>query len=304
MRKDLACLVLLTFWASGCAHNRTDFSSATVPLASAGMAEEKPKESTEGKPPALPEPSSSLKSSGEVSSEGRKSDNASPEEENFEEGTGAAIADPLEPFNRAMFQFNDKLYFWLLKPVAQGYNKVVPEPARKGVKNFFTNLGFPKRFFGSLLQGDFRGAAAELGRFAVNTLWGAGGFLDPSSDQQLDIPKREADLGQTLGVYGIGQGFFIIWPILGPSSARDSLGMVGDYFWDPLSYISPWYDSVGVKSYQEVNDVAFRIGDYESFLEATIDPYVALRDAYTQYRLKKIEMGKGKSEPPKPAGMR
>ena len=95
-----------------------------------------------------------------------------------------SIADPLEPFNRAMYHFNDKLYFWVLKPVAQGYQKVVPEVARVGVSNFFTNLTSPIRFVNCLLQGNFRGAASELGRFVVNTLWGIGGLLDPASSEE------------------------------------------------------------------------------------------------------------------------
>lgn len=230
--------------------------------------------------------------------------------ENLEEGEKgeeqevATIADPLEPFNRAMFQFNDKLYFWALKPVAQGYNKVVPERARVSVKNFFSNLRFPIRFVSCLLQADFGGAATELGRFAVNTIWGVGGLLDPSSSEQLKIPKRDADIGQTLGVYGVGQGFYIVWPILGPSSPRDSVGIVGDFFLYPVSYITPWYAWLAVRGYEEINDTSLRIGDYESLKEAAIDPYVALRDAYDQYRQKKVEVRKGKPEPPKPAGVR
>jgi phospholipid-binding lipoprotein MlaA len=216
----------------------------------------------------------------------------------------AAISDPLESFNRAMFGFNDKLYFWVLKPVAQGYKKVVPEAPRVGVNNFFSNLRFPIRFVSSLLQADFSGAATELGRFAVNTIWGVGGLLDPASSKQLDIPKNEADLGQTLGVYGLGQGFYIVWPVLGPSSARDSIGIVGDFFLYPVSYISPWYDWLAVRAYEEVNDTSLRIGDYEFIKEAAIDPYVALRDAYDQYRQKKVEKRSDKPEVPKPGGVR
>ncbi|MGD0624520.1 MAG: VacJ family lipoprotein [Thermodesulfobacteriota bacterium] len=216
----------------------------------------------------------------------------------------ATIPDPLEPFNRAMFHFNDKLYFWVLKPVAQGYNKVAPERARVSVKNFFTNLGFPMRFLSYLLQADFSGAAAEFGRFAVNTIWGVGGLLDPSSSQQLNLPKGDADLGQTLGVYGVGQGFYLVWPILGPSSARDSVEIAGEYFLYPVGYICPWYEWLGVRAYEEVNDASLRIGDYESLKEAAIDPYVALRDAYGQYRQKKVEAGRGKPQPPKPGGVK
>jgi len=212
------------------------------------------------------------------------------------------IADPLEPVNRAMHQFNDKLYFWALKPVAQGYKAVVPEPARIGVRNFFSNLGFPARFLSCLLQADFNGAGTEAGRFTINTIWGIGGFLDPSSGKELDLQNQDTDLGQTLGVYGVGQGFYIVWPILGPSSPRDSMSIAGDYFLSPVSYISPWYAWLGVRTYEEVNATSLRIGDYEALKDAAIDPYVAFRDAYIQYRLNKVKARKAKltlSTPPK-----
>ncbi|MBA4395482.1 MAG: hypothetical protein C0407_18175, partial [Desulfobacca sp.] len=185
------------------------------------------KESSKAEDEAAADPPESFKSSPESSAQ--SGTESAEGQEDFEDGPQGeekeitAIPDPLEPFNRAMFHFNDKLYFWVLKPVAQGYNKVVPEPARVGVKNFFSNLGFPARFVSCLLQADFKGAATQLGRFVVNTVWGVGGLLDPSSSEQLNIPKQDADLGQTLGIYGLGQGFYIVWPFLGPSSARDSV---------------------------------------------------------------------------------
>ena len=145
------------------------------------------------------------------------------EEEGEEEKVG--IADPLEPFNRAMYHFNDKLYFWVLKPVAQGYRKVVPEEARVGVSNFFANITFPIRFVNCLLQANFRGAASELGRFVINTIWGIGGLLDTASIPGINLSKQDEDFGQTLGVFGLGQGFYINWPVLGPSSPRDTLGV-------------------------------------------------------------------------------
>jgi phospholipid-binding lipoprotein MlaA len=205
------------------------------------------------------------------------------------------IADPLEPFNRAMYHFNDKLYFWMLKPVAQGYGKVVPENARVSVKNFFSNLGFPIRFISCLLQADFSGAATEFGRFTINTIWGIGGLLDPAAAEKLDLQKQDTDLGQTLGVYGVGQGFYIVWPLLGPSSPRDSIEIAGEYILYPVSYINPWYSWLGVRTTEVVNDTSLRIGDYESLKEAAIDPYVAMRDAYVQYRIKKIKARRAKS---------
>ena len=205
------------------------------------------------------------------------------------------IADPIEPFNRVMYHFNDKLYFWALKPVAQGYKTVVPEPARISVKNFFSNLGFPARFVSCLLQTDFNGAATELGRFTINTVWGVGGLLDPSAGKELDLRKQDTDLGQTLGVYGVGHGFYIVWPIYGPSSPRDSVTIVGDQFLYPPSYIYPWYASLGVWSYEKFNNVSLKIGEYESLKGAAIDPYVAIRDAYIQYRLKEVKARQARS---------
>jgi phospholipid-binding lipoprotein MlaA len=204
------------------------------------------------------------------------------------------IADPLELVNRATHQFNDKLYFWALKPVAQGYKAVLPEPARVGVKNFFANLGFPARFLSCLLQADFSGAGTEAGRFTINTVWGLGGLLDPSSGKELNLQKQDTDLGQTLGVWGLGQGFYIVWPALGPSSLRDTTSIAGDYYLYPVSYIYPWYSWLGVRAYEEINDASLRIGDYEALKNAAIDPYVAFRDAYAQYRFQGIKARKGK----------
>jgi len=210
----------------------------------------------------------------------------------------ATIADPLEPFNRSMYHFNDKLYFWLLKPVSQAYGKVVPEPARTSVQNFFTNLAFPVRFLSCLLQADFRGAAKESGRFVANTLWGIGGLLDPSSTSELDLPKQNVDLGQTLGSYGVGPGFYIVWPVLGPSSLRDTVDIVGKHFLNPVSYLNPWYTPMAVRGYDAVNETSLRIGDYEALKGAALDPYLSIRDAFVQYRKKKIEARKNNTAQP------
>lgn len=209
----------------------------------------------------------------------------------------AGIADPLEPFNRAMFRFNDKLYFWVLKPVAQGYGKVVPKPVRTGVKNFFSNIAFPIRIVNCVLQANFAGAGRELGRFAVNTIWGIGGFLDPASDNALKLPKQDEDLGQTLGVYGFGQGFYIHWPIFGPSSPRDTVGMIGDLFLHPVTYLSDSGIAAGLRTYEKVNAVSLSIGDYESLKDAAVDPYVSFRDAYVQYRWNKVRDRGSKAVP-------
>ncbi|MFH1351214.1 MAG: VacJ family lipoprotein [Pseudomonadota bacterium] len=203
-----------------------------------------------------------------------------------------SIPDPLEPLNRAFFHFNDKLYFWLLKPVATGYKAVVPQGVRVGVRDFFYNLAFPVRFINCLLQAKFEGAGIEFIHFLVNTTAGMGGFVDVASHSPTlkEQKKYEEDLGQTLGSYGIGHGFYINWPILGPSSLRDTFGLVGDGFLDPTNYAVPRTKyNVSVKSYNGVNKTSLTIGDYEDLKKAALDPYVSLRDAYYQYRKKKVK---------------
>lgn len=207
--------------------------------------------------------------------------------EDEEEAPG--IYDPLEPLNRIFFHFNDKLYFWVLKPVSQGYAKVVPEPARVRVRNFFTNLAAPIRFVNCLLQGKFRAACNEVVRFIVNTSVGALGLEDVAKEK-LELPPEKEDFGQTLGKLGLGPGIFINWPFFGPSSLRDSVGMVGDFFLDPVNYLVPrTRENLAVKGYKTVNKTSLTIGEYEKFKEAALDPYVSMRDAYYQYRRDQIK---------------
>lgn len=201
-----------------------------------------------------------------------------------DEEPAVTIYDPLEPFNRAMYHFNDKFYFWALKPISEGYQKIVPEAARVCVQNFFYNLRFPIRFVSCLLQADLKCSGTELGRFVINSVWGIAGLLDLASDKDLNLKKQDVDLGQTLGFYGLGHGFYIVWPILGPSSARDSIAIPGDLVLYPVSYIRPWQLSLGGRGYDMVNDTSLAMGDYETLKEAALDPYEAIRDAYIQHR--------------------
>jgi phospholipid-binding lipoprotein MlaA len=288
-------VLLFVFFAAGCAHSPDPAASLATPVA--------PPQAQQvmfvSDPVQIPQNPPET----QVKSETKNVDDYGDIEvlEKMSEEAKGEIADPLEPFNRAMYHFNDKLYFWVLKPVAQGYRKVVPEAARIGVSNFFANLVFPIRFVNCLLQANFEGAAAELGRFTVNTLWGVGGVLDPASSEDINLSKQDVDFGQTLGAYGLGQGFFINWPLFGPSSPRDTVGLVGDAFLTPYTYLSPWYAGTGTWAYDRVNDTSLKIGDYESLKEAAIDPYVAIRDAYVQYRLKKVSR-KGGNTPAEDSG--
>jgi len=209
------------------------------------------------------------------------------EDEDFEDDI--RIADPIAPLNKVIHQFNDKLYFWVLKPAARGYRAVVPHVVRNSVKNFFVNLTFPARFVNSLLQAKGQNASDELGRFLFNSTVGVLGFWDAADRFYPNLNPVSEDLGQTLGRYRMGNGFYIVWPIFGPSTLRDSVGMAGDWFLNPVTYVEPAEASLGASVYDKVNSLSFRIGDYEALKDAALDPYEAFRDAYIQYRRKKVE---------------
>jgi len=203
-------------------------------------------------------------------------------EDEFEEQS-LKVADPLESLNRAVFYFNDKLYFWVLKPLAQGYNFVLPDFARNGVRNFFRNLLTPIRLTNCILQGNATAAGTEFVRFVTNTTIGILGVWDPALDLY-DLKISDEDLGQTLGAYGFGNGFYIEWPVIGPCTLRDTVGRIGDWFLYPVNYIEPQEASLAVWSFDKVNKTSFRIGDYEAIKKTAIDPYTAIRDGYIQYR--------------------
>jgi phospholipid-binding lipoprotein MlaA len=209
-------------------------------------------------------------------------------EDEFEEDK-LQVADPLSPWNRAMFHFNDKFYFWALKPLARGYKAVAPEFFRTGVKNFFRNITTPIRLVNCMLQAKGNAAVVEFSRFVVNTTIGVLGFGSPADKYPRLIPPDSEDLGQTLGSYGLGNGFYIVWPILGPSTLRDSIGRAGDFFLDPVSYVEPAEASIGIRAFDTVNNTSFRIGDYESLKKSAIDPYTALREVYLQIRENKVK---------------
>ena len=228
--------------------------------------------------------------------EGNKSQDTTPAEEEhipdeYENGS-PQIFDPLAPVNRAVYHFNDKLYFWVLKPVTQGYSYVVPELLRVGFSNAYDNLRSPVRFLNNLLQLRPKRSGYELVKFLFNSVVGVGGFADVSKSL-LGIEKQEADFGQTLGRYGLGHGLYLVFPILGPSFARDGIGLAGDAFMTPMTYVNYFYfdtwEPILLFSHEKVNDTSFKIGDYESFKQAAIDPYVSMRDAFVQYRQKRVE---------------
>lgn len=200
------------------------------------------------------------------------------------------VSDPLETFNRGMFVFNDKLYFWVLKPVATGWKKVVPSPARTGLRNFFTNLGAPVRIANNLLQGKIKSAGKETGKFLVNTIWGIGGFLEASRQIPSIHNIPEEDLGQTFGKWGVGNGFYLVLPFLGPTTLRDGVGRVGDAFMNPVNHTDwDWEVYLALYGVEAVNATSLRLGDYETMKAASLDPYTVVRNGYIRLREQEVK---------------
>jgi len=221
--------------------------------------------------------------------EARNMDELSIGDEAEEFGPEETFSDPLESSNRLAFQFNDKLYFWVMKPLAKGYNAVVPLEGRVPIRNAFQNIRMPIRAVSAFLQGKMRVAGIELARFGINSTMGLAGLYDVAKSE-FNIKGQEQDLGLTLGYYGIAEGPYLILPFLGPSCLRDAIGMTGGLFLNPLNYIGPPIELVvGVQAYEYINNASLVAGEYESLKESAIEPYIALRNAYLQYRRNQIK---------------
>lgn len=218
----------------------------------------------------------------ERSSEGQKRD-----DRRYDSDSRQRLADPLKPVNRVLFQFNDKLYFWVMKPAAQGYSFVVPRPARKRVGNFFDNIAAPIRIANCFLQLNLKGTGVEIGRLGINSTVGVLGLGDPASGWGLQ--KRKEDFDQTLGVYGVGQGIYLVLPVFGPSSLRGVVGTAGDVLADPLTYYpEDTLLRMGIGVSDRVNSTSLRIGDYEE-IKDQLSPYSALKNGYRQHRKHRVE---------------
>lgn len=271
--------IILTMVMSGCAQNRQIQRGRTETSPAPQEKESLPASEDEGSGDKTPE---------EVTS----ADEAFGDDDDFFEDEfsieTAHVADPLAPINRAIFTFNDRLYLWGLKPIAQGYRAVVPEPVRLSVGNFFYNIAGVGRMTNCLLQGKIRAAGGEFGRFFVNTTVGLLGLGNPAANYPSLNPQKE-DMGQSLGRYGIGEGMYIVLPILGPSTLRDAIGRIGDSFLSPFSYIDPWYVRVSISALDITNRYSFHLGDYEAIKGSALDPYLLFRSGYIQKRRQMVK---------------
>lgn len=191
--------------------------------------------------------------------------------------------DPLEPMNRAIYHFNDGFDQLLVKPAAELYTgRLIPEFVRTGLRNFFSNINDVIVGVNNLLQGKFADAGNDVGRIVINSTAGILGFRDVATDAGL--PKNQEDFGQTLGVWGFGDGPYIVLPILGPSSARDTVGWVGDIYTWPITYVTPHSDRAKLVVLRFVGIRADLLAASKVLEAAALDPYIFVRDAYLQRR--------------------
>jgi phospholipid-binding lipoprotein MlaA len=211
--------------------------------------------------------------------------------------------DPLEPMNRVFFTFNQYVYDLLLTPIAKTYNSTVPDTIRLAVGNLVDHLASPVTFVNDVLQLEFTRAMTTVARFVVNTVAGLGGIADVANDSGLK--DHSEDFGQTLGVYGVGEGVYLVLPLLGPSNPRDAVGKyLVDPFFDPLGlYLdntdrdAAIYARLGVTALDEYASI---VDELEQIQKTSVDFYAAIRSLYRQRRASEISNGREEDLPPIP----
>jgi phospholipid-binding lipoprotein MlaA len=207
------------------------------------------------------------------------------------------VNDPWERLNHTTFRFNDSLTIHAVKPIAHGYEHIVPQKVRTGLSNFFDNLDFPIRFGNNVLQGRFVRSGQEIGKFVVNTTAGVGGLFRASDriSSLADVPAE--DFGLTLGRWGFSTGPYLVIPLLGPSTVRDLAGFGGDFVLNPLNWYLIFSDYGLVSNVVGYSITASRfvvrspgaVRTYEQMKEAAVDPYTAVRNAYLSHRAAQLE---------------
>lgn len=192
--------------------------------------------------------------------------------------------DPWEGFNENMFNFNrEVLDRYFLKPVATAWDFLLPDLVQKSVQNFFDNLAVVRRVVNNALQGKATGAATELARFSINSTIGVGGLFDMAK-VGFGIEQRDEDTGQTLGVWGVGPGPYLVLPFLPPLTVRDGIGFAFDAAMTPYTYFIPWYATFAGTGTNIVNERSLNLDRFERVAETTVDLYSAVRNAYLQRR--------------------
>lgn len=213
-----------------------------------------------------------------------------PEDEDF--GYIETEGDPVEPVNRGIFSFNQGIDDAAIKPLARGYESLVSDWGRERVGNFFDNLQAPVSFLNSLLQGDPQNALAVFWRFVINTTIGLGGIYDTA--EEAGLSARKEDFGQTIGVYNENDpGAYVVLPILGPSSTRDTVGFVVDTLTNPFNYL-PGAAVAGLVVSEGIHDRADILELTDEIEQTSFDPYSTYRSAYIQHRADEVSNGKNR----------
>ena len=209
------------------------------------------------------------------------------EDNDLDEYDVALVPDPLEPVNRATFWVNHQIYRFVLRPISKGYEKIVPKPVRKGIYNVYENVKFPVRLVNHALQGNLTRARQELEKFLINTSIGVGGIIRQSDriPSLAEVPRT--DTGLTFAKWGMSSGPYLVIPLLGPSTFRDTVGLVGDYALNPVSWVTIVYSELWVMVIPYTNTLRAlpeQLGTYDSVTENALDRYLAARSAYIQFR--------------------
>lgn len=211
--------------------------------------------------------------------------------------------DPLEPLNRFIFQFNEVFQVWLLRPMSEFYEGLVPPPIREGVGNMLDNVTAPVVLVNDLLQGERDRAATTAQRFVINSTYGIGGFFDRA--EEMGYAEHDEDFGQTLAVWGVGEGFYLVLPFFGPSNPRDAVGdLLVDSYFDPLGlWLSNSNRDAGTwgrTSADGLDEYSGVMSELEQIKKTSIDYYAAIRSMYRQKRAAEIRNGEDVDLPPIP----
>ena len=192
------------------------------------------------------------------------------------------VNDPWEGMNRGVFRFNEGADRYVIEPAAKGWDFVMPDPVERAIDRFFDNVGFPVKFVNDLLQAKPVAAAQDLSRFVINTTLGVAGFFDPATE--FGIEGHDEDFGQTLGYWGVPPGPYLVLPIIGPSSPRDTVGLVADSAGQVYPYFVVWWVSSAITATDLLNRRSLALDEIAAERESALDLYAAVRNAWVSYR--------------------
>jgi len=253
-----------------------------------GDASQSSSKSAPGSTPLIPSAKKPLKITPKTGTKKGSATSATAEDPGDDYAKTATIPDPVAPFNRGIFWFNHQLYRYVMKPISRTYDTVIPRPVRTGIFNVYDNLEYPDRVVNDLLQARFSTAGLETEKFLINSVAGVGGIIKVSNHIPALSDVPHSDTGVTLAKWGIGNGVYHVWPIIGPKSSRDFVGFAGDLALSPLTWMffifphAAW--TTAFTAPDSLRNFHDRMATYDAATENTLDRYLALRSSYIQNR--------------------